>query len=78
MSYKKTWDLNDVIHQINSAGAECNKDYNDGFMKWSIKQDLYKIKWRLEEILGECPTFPPEEKFLELRDQQLMWGRLKK
>lgn len=78
MGFHKTWDLNDVLRQVNSAARECADRRNDGFTAWAIKQDLYKIKWRLEELLGECPTFAPEEKFLELRNQELMWGELKK
>ena len=77
MGYMKSWDINDILKQINSAGSECSSPYNDGFVAWSIKQDLYKIKWRLEEILGECPKFSPEDEFLENRQKQLVWYKLK-
>jgi hypothetical protein len=77
MGFTKRWDTNDILKQINSAGSECSDMRNNGFTAWSIKQDLYKIKWRLEEILGECPTFATEDEFLSEREKKLMWYKLK-
>lgn len=77
MGYIKRWDTNDILVQINRAGAECCDSRNDGFVSWAIKQDLYKIKWQIEEILGLCPKFAPEDEFLAEREKKLMWHNLK-
>ena len=58
------------------AGVELHSPYNDGFTQWAIKQDLYRIKWLLDEIMADSPTFANEEEFLKEHDQVKMWRTL--
>jgi hypothetical protein len=52
--------------------------YNDGYTQWSIKEDLYKLKWLIDEIMADSPSFAGEEEFLKENEQVKMWSTLKK
>ena len=78
MGYRKPMDYNSVHHQIYMAGVELNSPYNDGFITYEIKKDLYKLKWLLDEIMADSPTFADEEEFLKEYSQKKMWRKLSK
>jgi hypothetical protein len=40
----------------------------DGFTTWCYKQDLYRVKFLVDELLDKCPSFSDEEEWL--RDQE--------
>jgi len=71
-------DYQQVHHQIYLSGIELHSMYNDGFTQWAIKEDLYKLKWLLDEIMADAPTFSGEEEFLKEHEQVKMWRTLKK
>lgn len=76
MGFRKPMDYNSVSHQIYMAGIELHSNYNDGWNQWAIKQDLYKLKWLLDEIMANSPTFSDEENFLKEHDKTKMWKSL--
>lgn len=78
MGYRKPMDYNQVHHQIYMCGVELHNSKTDGFTQWMIKQDLYKIKWLLDEIMADSPTFVDEDEFLKEHEQVRMWRTLKK
>jgi hypothetical protein len=78
MGYIKRWNVEDIATQIHSAEIECSSPYADGFSTWGIKQDLYQIKWLVDEALEKCPTFSPEEEWLKEQDKKKMWKVLSK
>ena len=78
MGFRKPIDYNSVYHQIHIAGVELYSNYNDGFNQFEIKKDLYKLKWLLDEIMRDSPTFAGEEEFLKEHDQVKMWKTLGK
>ena len=69
-------DYNSVSHQIYIAGVELHSPYNDGYVQWEIKKDLYKLKWLLDEILKDSPEFTGEEEFLQEQSKKQMWRAL--
>ena len=71
-------DYNSVQHQIYMAGVELHSPYNDGFTTFEIKKDLHKLKWLLDEIMADSPTFADEEEFLKKHEQTKMWRTLSK
>jgi hypothetical protein len=77
MGFRKPMDYNSIQHQIYLAGIELSSPYNDGFVQWEIKKDLYKIKWLLDEIMKDSPTFSDENEFLKEHEQVKMWRTLK-
>ena len=78
MGFRKPMDYNSVHHQIYLAGVELHSPYNDGYVTFEIKKDLYKIKWLLDEIMADAPKYSGEEEFLKEHDQKKMWRTLSK
>ena len=76
MGFRKPMDYNSVSHQIYIAGVELHSNYNDGWNQWAIKQDLYKLKFLLDEILARSPEFVGEAEFLEEHSKKKMWKSL--
>jgi hypothetical protein len=76
MGFRKPMDYNSASHQIYMAGVELHEPKNDGFTQFEIKKDLYKLKWLLDEIMADAPTFAGEEEFLKEHDQVKMWRTL--
>lgn len=70
MGFKKNWDVATVAQQINTMAYECSSPYNDGYVAWGVKQDLYRIKWLVEDALKRCSTFSPEEEWLKEQEQK--------
>ncbi len=76
MGFRKPMDYNSVSHQIYMAGVELNSKYNDGFTQFEIKKDLHKLKWLLDAIMKDSPTFAGEDEFLKENEQRVMWHTL--
>jgi hypothetical protein len=70
MGYKKNWDVANVAQQINTMVYETISGHNDGFTQWGVKQDLYRIKWLVDDALKRCSTFSPEEEWLREQEQK--------
>lgn len=77
MGLKKNWDIPNIIQQINTMSRECQSTYTDGFNGWSIKQDLYSIKFILDECIKNCPEFTPEKDWLDNIEKQKILKLLK-
>ena len=78
MGYRKPMDYNQVHHQIYMSGVELHSSRIDGFTQFEIKKDLYKLKWLLDEIMADAPTFAGEDEFLKEHEQVKMWRTLTK
>jgi hypothetical protein len=70
MGFKKSWDAIDVMSQISSLARECTSPYNDGFVGWGCKQDLYKIQEAVNDALRRCPTYSGEQEWLTEQEQK--------
>ena len=70
MGYKKVYDVSSVSADINRMAHECTSPYNDGFVAWGIKQDLYRLKWILDDAIRRCPTFVNENEWLREQEQK--------
>lgn len=76
MGFIKRWDAVDICRQINTAARECSSPYNDGFVAWQAKQDLYKILWAAELALKSCPEFSLESDWLKEQEKTEVWNSL--
>lgn len=70
MGHKYQLDMALIAGQINSAVYEQTSGYNDGFISWGYKQDLYRLKWILENALARCPTYGPEADWLREQEKK--------
>ena len=59
MGHKRNYDVGDIINQIRLIEAECRHPYTDGFVAWGSKQDLYQLKFIIEQSAKEAsiPAF---------------------
>lgn len=64
--------------QIRKAIIEMNSPYNDGYVAWGIKQDLYLLKFMLDKVIADAPTFVGEDEWLKDKEQEVMMEILKK
>lgn len=76
--YVKRWSVENISNQISSAVAECVDPYHDGYVTWGIKQDLYRIKWLIDDALKRCPNYAPEEEWLKKHEREQIIEILKK
>ena len=49
-----------------------------GFVNWPCKQDLYCVKFAVDEMLRNTSTFVGEEEWLKEQEKEKMWKALKK
>jgi hypothetical protein len=70
MGYKYSYDIVQALTEIRKAAHECSHTRTDGFVAWGIKQDLYQVKWMLDDLLKDCPTFGPEAEWLREQEQK--------
>lgn len=70
MGFKFSYNLTDAAQVINAAAYDASSSRNDGFVAWGAKQDLYRLKWILEDALNRCPTFAPEAEWLREHEQK--------
>lgn len=73
MGFRKPMDYNSVHDQICRSGAELRSRRHDGYTTWEIKKDLCQLKFLLEEILADSPTYSGEQQFLEEHSKKKMW-----
>lgn len=77
MGFAKRWDVTDMVHQLHRAELEMHSPYNDGYTQWGCKQDLYQIKYILDEILSKSPSFGDTEKdWLDQQSKRQVWAAL--
>lgn len=78
MGYKKPLDLNEIKFQLIKAHGEICSPYNDGYTSWQSKQELYEIKFLLEEMIKRQPTFSGEDEWLIEQHKKQVWSELKR
>lgn len=66
-----------MTQQIHKMRGEICSPYNDGYNSWYVKQDLYRLKWILDQALESCPEFSGEQQWLKEQDQKKMWNSIK-
>lgn len=70
MGFQKRWDVADMFNQVRSLAGEINSRYNDGFTAFYAKQDLYKIKWFIDEQLKTSQRFVGEDEWLKEEEKK--------
>jgi len=77
MGFRKSWDMNAISHQIRTMRTEVTSSYNDGFTAFEIKQDLYRLKWQIDDALAACGSFSGETEWLHSQEQERIVNILK-
>ena len=81
MGYKYSYtasDLATAVRVINSIKYDVCDMRMDGYVQWGAKQDLWRLKWILDEAMKECPNFSHvEEEWLKEQEQKKIIKYLK-
>jgi len=78
MTYKIDWDVPNIKHQLRRMYSECTSPYNTGWNSWPIKQDLYEIKFLLDDLINNAGNFAGEEEWLNQKEQEKIIQILKR
>ena len=53
--------------RIRGIISQMNNPRNDGFVAFGAKQELWEIKWMVDEALSDTPEFSTEQEWLDSR-----------
>ena len=67
------WDANQIIQDLHRCAREMNDHRNDGWTQWGCKQDLYRVKFELDQLLKNSPYFSMEKEWLAEQQKQQIW-----
>ena len=72
------WNVDQVIADCRKMYAGANDPYVTGFVNWPCKQDLYRVKFAVDDMLRNTSTFAGEKEWLREREAQRIVNILKK
>ena len=72
----RTWNADQVISECQQMYHGANDPYMTGFVNWPCKQDLYRVKFAVDEMLSKTPKFIGEAEWLLEQEKDKMWKRL--
>lgn len=72
----KNWNADKIISDLQQIYFATTDPRMDGFVTWGCKQDLYRVKFALDDMLKQCPVYTPEAEFLEQHEKQKVWKSL--
>jgi len=76
MGHRIGWSPEEVKSQLRTAAAETLSDYNDGWTQWMHKQHLWEIKFYIDDVLNQSPTFAGEQAWLKEQAKKHTWKLL--
>ena len=76
----RNWNAGEIISDLQKIYFATTDPRMDGYTTWACKQDLYRVQFALERMLKNCPTYSPEDEWLEEqqleRDKTQVWRTL--
>jgi len=72
----KNWNVEQVISACQKMYMGANDPYVTGWNNWPCKQDLYRVKFAVDEMLKKTSTFSGEEEWLLEHDKEQVWKAL--
>jgi hypothetical protein len=72
------WSVEKITHELRKCNRAMHDKYATGFETWGCKQDLYRVKFILDEMLEEASTYTGEQEWLDEMEKEKVWRTLKK
>ncbi len=76
----RNWNAGNIISDLQKIYSATTDPRMDGYTTWACKQDLYRVQFALDRMLKNCPTYSPEEEWLQEqqleRDKEQVWRTL--
>jgi hypothetical protein len=73
---KIDWNTAHVIAELGKMYRGANDPYVTGWNNWPCKQDLYRVKFAVDEMLKKTGKFSGEEEWLQQHDKEQVWKAL--
>ena len=70
------WNVDEVISQCQQMYFNATDPHLTGWEQWPCKQDLYRVKFAVDEMLKKTSKFSGEEEWLEEHEKELVWKAL--
>jgi len=70
------WNVNNVISECQKMYVGANDPYVTGWNNWPCKQDLYRVKFAVDEMLKNTGSFVGEDEWLQEHDKEQVWKAL--
>lgn len=71
----------DIRHYIEREVFYITDTRMDGYTTWGRKQQLYELKFYLDDMLKKCPKYAVEDEWLEeqhmIKVQRILEGKVK-
>lgn len=74
----RNWNIKEVENQLQRIYYACTDPRMDGFVTWGCKQDLYRVKFLVDEMLTRCPNYSVEAEWLREQEAEKIVQILKK
>ena len=71
------WNVDKVIADCQKMYRGATDPYVTGFVNWPCKQDLYRVKFAVDEMLAKTSKFSGEDEWLLEQEKEKMWKVLK-
>jgi hypothetical protein len=72
------WNVDKVIAECQKMYYGANDNYETGWNNWPCKQDLYRVKFAVDEMLKNTSAFTGEKEWLREQEAQHILKILKK
>ena len=72
----KNWSIEQVISACQKMHHGATDPNMTGWVNWPCKQDLYRVKFAVDEMLKKTGTFSGEEEWLEEHNKEQVWKAL--
>lgn len=73
----KNWNVAEIENQLQRMYWACSDPRMDGFVTWGCKQDLYRVKFLVDELLKQCPEYSVEAEWLREQEAEKIVKLLK-
>jgi hypothetical protein len=74
----KRWNVDQVISECQKMHHGATDPYVTGWNNWPCKQDLYRVKFAVDEMLKNTSTFTGEAEWLLEQEKEQVWKILKR
>jgi hypothetical protein len=72
----RRWNADRVIGECQKMYYGATDPYVTGWNNWPCKQDLYRVKFAVDEMLAKTSKFTGEDEWLLEQEKDKMWKRL--
>ena len=69
----KYWNVDTIISQLRACHWAMTDPRMTGYVTWECKKDIHKIKFVLEDILENSPTYVGETEWLNEQAKEKTW-----